>query len=107
MEKVVYKCKACGMEFNGGRRLGDHYAEHPDHRPATRPKGSKGGPSIRTSWRKLSTTDLIQAAIDKMAVEINAKRQLLADVERIRAEITALENRRIELQKLLAPAKMQ
>ena len=34
-----------------------------------------------------------------------AKRQMLADVERIKAEITALENQRQSLQKMLAPAK--
>ena len=104
MKNPVYKCKACGMEFNGGRRLGDHYAAYPEHRPGTRPKGGRGGPSIRTSWRKLSTTDLIQAAIDKLAVEINAKRQLLADVERLKVEITTMENQRTELQKMLPAA---
>jgi hypothetical protein len=103
MAKVVYKCKACGKEFNGGRRLGDHYAEYPDHRPAGRPRAAGAGALTRTHRRNLSATDHIQAAIDKLAVEINAKRQVLADVERIKAEITALENQRAALQKMLPP----
>ena len=110
MEKPLYKCKMCGAEFTGGRRLGDHYAEHPDHRPAGRArseKGALGGVSAKGTRRsKLSATDHIQAAIDKLAVEINAKRQLLADVERIKAEITSLENQRTSLQKMLGPERM-
>jgi hypothetical protein len=103
MATPVYKCKVCGKEFNGGRKLGDHYSENPDHRPAGKARASAGGsPPARVYGRKLSATDHIQAAIDKLAVEINAKRQLLADVERIKAEITSLENQRSALQKMLA-----
>jgi hypothetical protein len=105
MVKPIYKCKGCGKEFNGGRRLGDHYAEFPDHRPAGRPRTASTGSPVRMNVRKLSATDLIQAAVDKMAVEINAKRQMLADVEKIKAEITALENQRTALQKMLVPEK--
>jgi DNA-directed RNA polymerase subunit N (RpoN/RPB10) len=109
MATPVYKCKACGKEFNGGRRLGDHYAEYPDHRPPGRPKGTRAaagsGAPPRTYRRRLSATDHIQAAIDRLAMEINAKRQLLADVEKIKAEITALENQRTSLQKMLGPEK--
>ena len=68
-----------------------------------KPKDNKGGPPIRTSWRKLSTSQPIEAAIDKMAVEISAKRHLLSDVERLKAEITAMENQRAERQNLLPP----
>lgn len=106
MEKVVYKCKACGMEFAGGRGLGFHYAEYPGHRPADEPKAAGAGASARTYGRRLSATGHIQAAIDKLAYEINAKRQLLADVEKIKAEITALENQRTALQKMLTPENM-
>ena len=105
MTTPVYKCKSCGKEFNGGRRLGDHYAEFPDHRPAGKPKAAGAGAPVRTNLRKLSATDLIQAAVDKLAIEINAKRQLLADVEKIKAEITAMENQRTALQKMLTPEK--
>ena len=42
MATAVYQCKACGKEFNGGRRLGDHYAEYPDHRPAGKPRSNRG-----------------------------------------------------------------
>ena len=109
MATPIYKCKACGKEFNGGRRLGDHYAESPDHRPAGSPRGDRAtvgaGGTSKSYRRKLSATDHIQAAIDKLAVEINAKRQMLADVERIKADITALENQRTALQKMMAPEK--
>ena len=108
MATFVYKCKACGKEFAGGRKLGGHYREYPAHRPAGSSKGSQApggaGASGRIYGRRLSATDHIQAAIDKLAVEINAKRQLLADVETIKADITALENQRIALQKMTAPA---
>jgi len=107
MTTPVYKCKVCGKEFNGGRKLGDHYAENPDHRPpgSQRAKASALGALGVSHRRKFSATDHIQAAIDKLAVEINAKRQMLADVERIKADITALENQRVMLQKMLAPEK--
>ena len=83
--------------------LGDHYAEFPSHRPAIKPRAV--GALVRTSVYKLSVTALIQVAVDKLAVEINAKRRLLADVERIRAEITTMENQRTTLQKMLAPVQ--
>jgi hypothetical protein len=107
MANFVYKCKACGKEFTGGRKLGDHYGEFPDHRPVGRPRADRpaGGAPARTPRRNLSATDHIQAAIDKLAVEINAKRQMLADVERIKADITDMENRRSALQKMMPPAK--
>jgi hypothetical protein len=107
MANFTYTCKTCGAEFTGGRKLGDHYAEHPDHRPVTRPRADRapGSGPARGSRHKLSATDHIQAAIDKLAIEINAKRQMLADVERIKAEITSLENQRQALQKMLAPPK--
>ena len=110
MTQVLYKCKVCGKEFSGGRKLGDHYGENPDHRPAGRARGTKpaaagAGAGVRTYGRKLSATDHIQAAIDKLAIAINAKRQLLADVEKIKAEITEMENQRTALQRMLAPAK--
>lgn len=105
METAVYKCKGCGREFNGGRKLGDHYAEYPAHRPEGRSRAAGAGGSGRTNLRKLSATELIQAAIDKLAIGINAKRQLLADVEKIKAEITAMENQRTALQKMLTPEK--
>ena len=107
MATSVYKCRACGKEFSGGRKLGDHYAEYPDHRPVTRAKSGKPGSSVRSPVRRMSTADLLQAAVDKLAVEINAKRQLLADVERTKAEITALENQRTALQRLLPSAKTE
>jgi hypothetical protein len=108
MEKSLYKCKTCGAEFTGGRKLGDHYAEFPAHRPAGRSRGAAAGGapvSAGKGRRNLSATDHIQAAIDKLAVEINAKRQMLADVERIKVEITSLENQRSALQKMLASEK--
>jgi len=106
MAEVIYKCKACGQQFTGGRRLGDHYSEHPDHRPAGKPRGDKP-PAVgaKINRRKLSATEHIQAAVDKLAVEINAKRQMLADVERIKADITAMENQRAALQRMLVPEK--
>ena len=108
MATFVYKCKACGKEFAGGRKLGDHYGEFPDHRPPGSSKGGQasggaGGP-VRTYGRTMSAAAHIQAAIEKLAVEINAKRQLLVDVEKIKADITALENQRIALQKMMAAA---
>jgi hypothetical protein len=108
MSKPVYKCKMCGEEFTGGRMLGNHYSDHPDHRPAGQARASRpatGGAAPARRMGRLSATDHIQAAIDKLAVEINAKRQMLADVERIKAEITELENQRTALQRMLTPAR--
>lgn len=98
---TIFKCKTCGLVCSGGSTLGRHYAEHPDHRPVGAPKGAR----TVTHRRKLTITDHIQAAVDKLAGEINEKRQMLADVERIKADITALENQRAALQKLLVPPK--
>jgi hypothetical protein len=57
-----------------------------------------------TRKRTRSAAQHIQAAIDQLAAEINAKRQALADVEQIKADITALENQRLALQKTMAEA---
>lgn len=107
-KKPSFVCKTCGEKFAGGRNLGDHYRAHPDH--DTRPKAKKtkkaAAPKAapkptQPKLADLSATDLIKLTLQKLTDEINAKRQLLQDIEKIRTEVTQLENQRESLKKMV------
>lgn len=106
-KKPTFICKTCGEKFAGGRNLGDHYREHPDHDVRGKAaKAAKAGskPAARPAQPRvsdLSAADLLKATIQKLTDEINAKRQLLQDVERIKTEVTQLENQREALKKMV------
>ncbi len=97
----VLECPTCKKKFDSPRGKGNsaqaHYAEFPDHRKSKPATASKRG------GKDMTAAQLIQAAVDKLANEIAAKRQMLADVDKIKAEITQLENQRTQLSKMLPP----
>lgn len=95
--KRVFKCEKCGQTFTSGRGLGQHYGENETHRPAGKVVVHRQKKGTAT----LSATDLITAAVEKLAGEINEKRALLANIETIKTDITKLENQRKALQAML------
>lgn len=82
-----------------GNSLEQHYATHPEHQPkksAAKTTASKG--------RGKSATDLIRLAVEQIKKEIESKRELIKNVETIKAEITKLEGRQSKLEEMIKEA---
>lgn len=41
-KKSVFKCKSCDFETTGPTKLGEHYKQHPSHRPETHKSKKRG-----------------------------------------------------------------
>lgn len=102
-EKTRFTCKACGYKAEAmrgkGNSLEQHYANHPEHQPkksAAKTTASKG--------RGKSATDLIRLAVEQIKTDIEDKRELIKNVETIKAEITKLEGRQSKLEELIKEA---
>jgi uncharacterized protein involved in exopolysaccharide biosynthesis len=90
--------------------LGKHKREaHPaEWAKEQEAKASKGGKRSKAApaaaWQQsASAADLIQQAYDKLAAEINERKTLLSNMDKIKGEIKELENKRAALKSMLPP----
>ena len=100
-----YKCRfaGCGKDFGAER------AERTKHELEAHNYTHEGGKAARGGRRgglplleqEATANDLIKQAVAKLAGEINTKREQLANVDKLKKEITALENQREQLIKML------
>jgi len=104
----VIKCEVCGETFSGGRAKGEHIKNSPKcqtaewkAKQAAKQAAKQGEKKGKAAVAGMSADSYLKAAIDAIAGELAIKRQALADVDKLKAEITELDNRRQALVKLL------
>ena len=89
-----FKCRfpGCGQAFGAERsERGEHEKlKHPTFVPPAGARTVKSGRAA--AYDVMDATAHIQAAATKIASEIARKRETLASVEKIKAEITVLDN---------------
>lgn len=96
-EKLRFHCKNCGARFSSGPGLAKHRRESIVCRPAgwvnSRAKGE-----VETA---VSAVDLMKQAARVLRMEIEAKRQQLRDMDKLKAEIAELESKVSAITKLI------
>jgi Tfp pilus assembly protein PilO len=108
-KKLRFQCPYCSEQISSGPGLGKHKQEqHPaewlKEQEAKASKGGKRTAKPSQLWQQsASAADLMQQAVDKLGSEIDAKREQLASVDKLKAEIKELEQQREALKKLLPP----
>lgn len=104
--KQQFVCEVCGDKFSGGRAKGIHVAnspkcQTPEWKEKQAKKAAKGSKSGKLFEQEQTASQLIAAAVKKLETEIADKRALLANVEQIKKDITALETQQTALKKML------
>jgi uncharacterized protein involved in exopolysaccharide biosynthesis len=108
-KKLRFQCPYCSEQISSGPGLGKHKQEqHPaewaKEQEAKTSKGGKRTAKPAAAWQQSATAaDLIQQAYDKLAAEINERKTLLSNMDKIKGEIKELENKRAALKSMLPP----